>query len=239
VEDPLPAPVGSVRVIWLDLDLPIDVIDDLRSLLIPEERRRLAGLASPLQQLRATVRIARCRQVIAEICGVKAGDVVLGSDSQGRPIIVSPRGGSLEFSTSHCTDISVIAISQGKRVGVDVDALSEIPDAPRFISWVASESEVEKIFELPHAEQQIAMLRLWTRKEAYLKATGEGIGGGIKHLEVPLVANPWNLPFTPFPDSPKWALYGLACPRRGLEAALVISKVGDDETDPAIVITHL
>lgn len=239
MEDPHPASVGSVHVIWLDLDLPIDVIDDLRSLLNPEERRRLAGLASPLQQRRATARMARRRQVIAEICGVKARDVILESDSQGRPIIVSPRGRSLEFSTSHYADISLIAVSQSKRVGVDVEALSEIPDAPRFISWVASKSEVEKISELPHAEQQIAKLRLWTRKEAYLKATGEGIGGGIKHLEVPLVADPWNLSFTPFPGSPKWTLYGLACPRRGLEAAMVMPKVDDDVTNPEIVITHL
>lgn len=229
----------SIGVVWINLDLPAKDVDELRFHLSADERQRILRLSTRLQQHRAIVRFARRRQVIAEICGVKARDVIWESDSQGRPIIVSPRGRSLEFSTSHYADISLIAVSQGKRVGVDVEALSEIPDAPRFISWVASKSEVEKISELPHAEQQIGKLRLWTRKEAYLKATGEGIGGGIKHLEVPLVADPWNLSFTPFPGSPKWTLYGLACPRRGLEAAMVMPKVDGDVTNPEIIITHL
>jgi 4'-phosphopantetheinyl transferase len=231
--------VGLVNIVWLNLDQPIDVTNELRSLMSPEEKRRLSRISNPLQRRQAIVRVARRRQVISELCGVEAHDIVFESDSRGRPMVVYPRVRGLEFSVSHCADISVIAVTHGLRIGVDVESLAEIPDSPNFMTWVASKPEVEQISKLPSSLRHAAKLRLWTRKEAYLKATGEGIGGGIGHLEVPLIAEPWNLPFTPFLGSAEWSLFGLECPRQGFEAALVMASGGAVEAAPDIVTTHI
>ena len=76
--------------------------------------------------------------------------------------------------------------------------------------------------ELHPAERQHALTRLWTRKEAYLKATGEGIGAGVAHVEVPLDRGLWHAPFRPVPGADGWLLFDLDSPFEGCAAALVI-----------------
>jgi 4'-phosphopantetheinyl transferase len=222
----------------LDLDVSTDVVDELHLVLSGDERRRVARYTSPLQQRRATVRLARRRQTLAGMFAIAPDEVIMRSNAGGRPFALSPAGASLGLSSSHCGGLGLMAVARGQQVGVDVEAASELPESSRFASWVATSLEARQIAALPRSEQSNACLRLWTRKEAYLKATGEGIGAGLQHVQVPLGSEAWGQSFHPLAGGPRWLLYRLACPHADLEAALVASGRGGGEEGLTITITR-
>jgi 4'-phosphopantetheinyl transferase len=231
------APAGSISVIWLDLDRSSQVVDELGALLNPDERARVARLATPLERSRATVRLGRRREVLGEVFALAPEKVVTRYLANGQPHAISPLGDTLEISASHRDDLGLIALARESKVGVDVEATFELPDPDQFAQWVTAAEELREINELTLAERPAACLRLWTRKEAYLKATGEGIGGGLRHVRVPLDTDAWAESFRPVPDGPQWLLYELAVARDGLNASLVTS-VGKDHHEPQVFITR-
>ena len=88
---------------------------------------------------------------------------------------------------------------------------------------------------LQEPAQTRALLVLWTRKEAYLKATGEGIDAGLAHVAAPLDAASWGRRWHPT-EGPAWYLYDLDCPRPALAAALVARPCDEDQGDVAPLV---
>ena len=210
----------DVLVIWLDLVDHAD-LDALLATLSSDERARVARLASPELRRRAAVRLARRREVLGELLEVSPSAVELATDASGR-LAVQGAYGRHAVSSSSSGDVGLLAIAAGREIGVDVESVSEVVDSPRFMARVASSREAAALAELADAARPGALARLWTRKEAYLKATGEGIGNGVVHVEVPLEEGLWAAPCEPVRDGATWLLYDLVCPTPDLAAALVV-----------------
>ncbi|MEU6171448.1 4'-phosphopantetheinyl transferase superfamily protein [Streptantibioticus parmotrematis] len=101
-----------------------------------------------------------------ETCPVCAG-------AHGRPALAG--GAGPHFSLSHSADMVLIAVA-GTPVGADVERIPE----GRFVDDVARSlhpRERDELAALPAQERRAAFARCWTRKEAYLKGTGEGLAG--------------------------------------------------------------
>ncbi len=229
------APAGSIGVVWLDLDQPRDVVDALALLLDEAEEQRISRLAVPTERRRAIVRLARRRQVLADILHATTKDVeaLPGQDTPGA---ITLRGDTLFVSASHCDDVGLIAVTRERKVGVDVEAAHKLPDPDQFAQWVAASEELHELNELAPADRTEACLRLWTRKEAYLKATGVGIGDGLNHVRVPLQPESWAHVFRPVNDGQSWLLFELASPRVGLNASLVTEF--HERIDPRVIVTR-
>ncbi|MHB1252252.1 MAG: 4'-phosphopantetheinyl transferase family protein [Acidimicrobiales bacterium] len=229
-------PEGSIGVVWLDLDQPLEVVEELALLLDPDEEQRVARLAHPLERSRATVRLARRRQVLADIFSLEPDQVDARPRANGQPRAVSSTGESLFISSSHCEDVGLIAVARDRKVGVDVEAAHELPEPDQFAQWVAAVEELHEINELAVTDRAAACLRLWTRKEAYSKATGEGIGDGMHRVRVPLDPDPWAQPFDPLSNGLAWLLFELPSPRIGLNASLVTAR--HERSDPQVIVTR-
>jgi 4'-phosphopantetheinyl transferase len=220
---------NSIGVFWLDLDADDERLDIVERSLSPDERARVGRLSSPLRR-RATVRFVWRRMILSEVCGIGPTDLRIRTHAGGKPYAVDLSGDTVEFSTSHCGDLGLIAVARHRVVGVDVESASELFGSPRVTSWVASGHEVMEIDEMTRANRPSALLRLWTRKEAYLKATGEGIGDGLRHVRVPLGEVVEGAAFSPIEHGPEWLMYSIETPRADLEAALVISSMRGHST---------
>lgn len=227
---------GSIDVVWLQLDQPTEVVDELARLLDPDEQQRVARLVSPLERSRATVRLARRRQVLADILSLAPEQVDTRPHANGQPRCISESREPIFISASHCEEVGVIAVSRDRKVGVDVEATHELPEPDQFAQWVAAVEELHEINELATDERPAACLRLWTRKEAYLKATGEGIGEGMHQVRVPLEPGPWEQPFQPLSDGHDWLLYELETSRDDFNASLVMAR--HDRNVPRVVVTR-
>lgn len=94
--------------------------------------------------------------------------------------------GSLNFNDSHSGDLALYAVTRACPIGVDVERLRPVPDFEEIASRFFSPREAETLMALPSERQMEAFFACWTRKEAFLKATGEGIGEGLAKVEVTL-----------------------------------------------------
>ncbi|MEM9218639.1 MAG: 4'-phosphopantetheinyl transferase superfamily protein [Cyanobacteria bacterium P01_F01_bin.150] len=95
-------------------------------------------------------------------------------------------GSGLEFNVSHSGGVALYAIALDRRVGIDLEKLRPMADAAQLAQRFFTEQEYQQLLAQPTDQQELAFFRGWTRKEAYLKATGEGLGG-LETVEVSLL----------------------------------------------------
>jgi len=104
--------------------------------------------------------------------------VSCGSDEHGKPYL--PSFPDLSFNLSHSENRVAVVVAEGHQVGVDIEA---VPDQvmPALWQMLASQRERTSVREIPDWDEQIA---LWVRKEALLKATGQGLAVDPRNVDV-------------------------------------------------------
>jgi len=106
----------------------------------------------------------------------------------GKPALASPAG--LHFNVSHTTERLLVVVARDREVGVDAEPVARAGRlAATSRSWLAG-PEATALERLPPQEREPALLRLWTFKEAYLKAVGIGLNGDPRETVVGLDARP-------------------------------------------------
>ncbi len=93
-------------------------------------------------------------------------------------------GNGLGFNLSHSGSLVAIALARGREVGVDIESVHQMDDWPRLAGRIFSPRELCELHSLPRQQQPQAFFNGWTRKEAYLKATGEGLTDALAAIEV-------------------------------------------------------
>lgn len=127
---------------------------------------------------------AMLRCVIARYAHAAAASLDFDTGPFGKP---SLRGDSpLEFNMSHSADVVIVAVTWGRRVGVDVEQWSESVEVESLAQTVFSPAESAYVLDQGAAERVPAFFQVWSRKEAYIKATGDGVSRGLDHFDVPL-----------------------------------------------------
>lgn len=91
----------------------------------------------------------------------------------GKPALVSISS-NIQFNLSHSEEMILYAFTSDRQIGIDLEYLRPILELKQLIQFFSS-AETSAILSLPASEQQLAFLQTWTCKEAYLKATGEGL----------------------------------------------------------------
>ncbi len=104
---------------------------------------------------------------------------------RGKPML-APRGTPLQFNLSHTHGLCVLAFSRRRALGVDVEALERPLQVGLLAHRVLDPVEHDALLRVPETQRKQALLNAWTRKEAFLKATGEGLGGGLREVPVSL-----------------------------------------------------
>lgn len=124
------------------------------------------------------------RILLAERCGCSVDELEIRTDARGKPHLDHPH--ALAFNLSHSGDHCALAIGDVAAVGVDIEI---VPAAIRdLVETVLSADEAIRFAAIPAADCPTAFIRAWVAKEAYLKATGDGLSGGLDSLEVDLHA---------------------------------------------------
>lgn len=114
------------------------------------------------------------RQVLARQCGCAPSDISFGIAAHGKPTLEHPRT-PLAFNLSHGGGFCALATGRVASVGVDIEAIR--PNAADLADTVFTRHELLQYTAIPPAGQVQAFFRAWVAKEAYLKATGEGLAG--------------------------------------------------------------
>ena len=178
------------------LDAKPEEVRSLGALLCATETRRAERFRFERDRRRFIVARARLRQLLAARLGVQAEAVELAYGTNGKPKILDS---SLCFSVSHCEDVALFAFSKASAIGVDVEAIRPIREADTIAVQFFSPRENEAYAALAAHNKPLGFLQCWTRKEALVKAIGEGLSMPLHQFDV-AHAPGWRLhSFFPLP----------------------------------------
>jgi len=155
--------------------------------LAPPLTRSLQRDANPESD--AAYRLTRkmmLRLLLAAYLDMPARDVHVAKHARGKPYISQPSDSGLSFSQAHCLDYVLIGVTSAARLGVDVEPVSRLVRNPLALArrYFANE-EYEYLRDIASYEQRRRIfLRMWTRKEAVVKATGGGIVSGLHRFVI-------------------------------------------------------
>lgn len=144
------------------------------------------------------------RQLVGGYLGLGPSSIELTHDELGKPRVV---GTELQVSLAHADELALVAIGWDAPLGVDVERIRYLPDAEALTQTYCT--ELERV-HLDRCDGDAELIRLWTRKEALLKATGEGLRTHPRAVDV--------LDSDPLPG---WRLFDLA-PARGYAGAVAV-----------------
>jgi 4'-phosphopantetheinyl transferase len=119
---------------------------------------------------------------------------------------------TLEFNLSHSGDFVLIAVTQGRKIGVDVERIRQGISSHVIAQQYFSKAEVTELQSLPLEQREAAFFICWTRKEAYIKAQGLGLSLPLESFDVSLTpGHPAILRATrPDPkESTRWSLLSM------------------------------
>ena len=157
-------------------------MDRMRRILISDEIERAARFRVEGAAQRFVVARAVLRSVLGRFTGIDPAAVVFAYGEHGKPHLAA---GGPRFNASDSGDFVVVALASAE-LGVDLEVLRPLARGDRLARRICTERELEAFETISEAERDAAFLRLWTCKEAALKAVGAGLSGGVKNVEVDL-----------------------------------------------------
>jgi 4'-phosphopantetheinyl transferase len=175
-----------------------------QELLSPEERARADSFYFEHDRRRYLAAHAALRLLIARYTGESPGSLAIQKDSNGRPILENL---ALHISLSHSGKLVLIALSSAAPVGVDVEEIREIPELMAIARSHFSMTEVEAITRLSASQRVTAFLVIWTRKEAFVKAIGQGLSFPLRNFGT---GHPDQPPYLTGQHGESWADWTLA-----------------------------
>ena len=179
---------GDEIQVWLATVPPDEAtLAGFTSLLSPDERERAERFGASGPRRHFVFGRAVLRQILGACLNAKPAALVFGLQPCGKPFLPhSAQAGDLRFNLSHSGRMAAIALARGREVGVDIESIQRLDDWPLLAGRIFSPRERDELFSLPEPQQREAFFNGWTRKEAWLKATGEGLTDDLPSIEVTL-----------------------------------------------------
>ena len=213
---------GDVHVWLADLNDRVEPFGKLASILSEAERERAARFYFERDAIRWMVSRVVLRSILGRYVGVGASDVRFQIGARGKPELSAPLGPRLQFNASHSDRLGLYVMARSGRVGVDIERVRPLPDLEAIAGRTFSPHEQQALGAVSPAKRCAAFFNCWTRKEAYIKALGDGLTYPLERFTVSLIPGaPPKL--EDVQDDPaearRWSLTALA-PAAGYAAAL-------------------
>lgn len=177
-----PRPVITVWRIALDPAAPPGPADV--ALLSDAERERAARFRFDRDRNRWLHAHVALRRILGAELDVAPAALRFAHGPRGKPRLAWPTQPPLEFNLSDAADLALLALSRSGPVGVDVEHVERVADLEAIAASHFAPEERAALFALPEAERTDGFYRLWTRKEAYIKAIGIGLSFGLDRFAV-------------------------------------------------------
>jgi 4'-phosphopantetheinyl transferase len=214
-------PLDEVHVWRASLDQPAEVVSGLFPLLCSTERERAGRFRFERDRARYVVGRALLRQLLGGYLGLEPQEVEFGYGAFEKPFVAREDGPW--FNLSHSGPVALYAFSSAAEIGIDVEVDERDYSRERIAERFFSPTEVAALRALPGSEQPRAFLRCWTRKEAFVKARGDGLSLSLDSFDVSLHPDaPAALLRTAWSEREpvEWGLEDLSDPAAGYIAAV-------------------
>lgn len=172
------------------------------TLLSAEEQARAARFVVESARERFILGRGFLREALAPYTGQPPAALTFTYGARGKPLLAhSP----LHFNLAHSGDVLLLALTDVGDIGVDVEQIRPLPHLHTMAHDNFSPAEIAAVLALPHEQQPTAFFTVWTRKEAYIKATGDGFRRPLASFDVSL-DDPPRLLRAEGDDPARWTL---------------------------------
>lgn len=197
----------------------------LAQVISPDERKRAKSFYFEQDRRWFIMRCGLLRMILGRYLCTEPSRPRFRYNPYGKPSITeAPNGSTLRFNGSHSHGLVLYAITQDRKLGVDVEYVHPLPEVKQIARHFFSAREVASLCKLPRDKKLQGFFNCWTRKEAYIKATGYGLARDLNQFSVSLApAGPvrlLNVNWDPNEIS-RWSLVELT-PAPGYVGALCV-----------------
>ncbi len=183
-----PCPDGQLSLpdangahIWqIDLDVARD------AMLSASEQAQAKAMRHAEKQSHFVAARSALRVILSKYVGGTPNNLPLATAAQGKPFL--DLAGAPQFNVTHARGKALIAVAP-MAIGIDLEFARHVRQLDRLVEQYFAPAEEKALTALPDDQRAQAFLAAWTRKEACLKATGEGIAGGLHRYQVTLRAD--------------------------------------------------
>jgi 4'-phosphopantetheinyl transferase len=169
------------------LDQPASTVRRLGESLALDERERAGRFHFDRDRDRFIVGRGALRALLGRYLGMEPGRVAFRYGPQGKPALAEGAGTSpLQFNLAHSQGLALLAIAEGRQIGIDVEVIRPVSEVDQLVGRFFSPRECAEFRRVAEGERLASFYRGWTRKEAYLKATGEGLATPLDQFDVTL-----------------------------------------------------
>ncbi len=172
--------------IWRSrVDLPHRQVQALSSVLSREEKSKAHRFVFDRDRARYIVSHGVLRQVLSGYLSVEPHQLTFRAREAGRPELSGEfEGSAVRFNLSHSRNMALLAFTRVLEVGVDIEFMAPLPNVEALAAKHFSEKELKRLRSSPRQQKMEVFYSCWTRREACLKASGDGFRVPMKTVEV-------------------------------------------------------
>lgn len=176
-----------MHVWYVALPQPPDVIAQLAAILSDEEHRRADRFQ--FNHLRESFIVARgtLRLLLAQYVQLEPREIHFEYTPAGKPFLSRQSNiPDISFNVSHSNGLVLYAVARNRQVGIDVEYVRHIPDFKNISATTFSAFENNELQTIDDPQKMLAFFYCWTRKEAFIKAIGDGMSFPLDQFDVSL-----------------------------------------------------
>jgi len=179
------------------LDLSESLIEKFMNSLSEDEQSRANRFYFLRDKNRFIVARGMLRKILSFYLGGKPNTIQFQYSPYGKPSlhpyfnehISPPKSSEIKFNISHSNAIALFGITKSRQIGIDVEYTKPLPDTDKVAERFFGFQENLKYQQLPKEQKLTGFYHCWTRKEAFIKAIGEGLSYPLDQFEVSFLPN--------------------------------------------------
>lgn len=177
----------EIHVWYVSLDQQVSRLQRMESILSVDEKMRAERYHFERDRNRFIMGRGVLRTIISWYLNIEAGKLQFCYGKHGKPALADTFGkGTICFNLSHSEGLALYAFARGRTIGVDIEHIRDIPEIGRMAERFFSVTEKDVFLALPKSEKKEAFFNCWTRKEAFIKAIGDGLYWPLDKFDVSL-----------------------------------------------------
>ncbi|HAC65694.1 MAG TPA: peptide transporter [Cyanothece sp. UBA12306] len=215
----------SVVDLWImSLQLASKEVEQRWQILNNEEQIKAKKFNFEKHKRRFIVARSTLKMILGQYLKIPPQKIKFDYSSRGKPRLSDQLGNNqLQFNTSHSEELAIYGVTLDRLIGVDIEYIRPMKDAKQLAKRFFCDQEYQQINNLTSPQLEKAFFQLWTGKEAYFKATGEGISGGLDQVQICLQNNPKLIALPPNQSKLNW-FFSSFIPSPGYQGAIVVAE---------------
>ena len=185
VSPPPPLEANQLHILALRIESLAKDDTLLLATLNDEERKRAERFINPEHGYKFSLTRGMLRRCLGFYLNQPPQTIVFSFNEHGKPEIKSlVNNHQFFFNVSHSHEMAAFLFAYDGRVGIDIERIKPVKDLLGLAKHVCHPDEFAEFTSMDEAQREVAFYRLWTRKEAFIKANGQGLSMGLRSIYI-------------------------------------------------------